>query len=664
MKKYLYLYSVTTLFVSGVESLTSFQGFKGAINTPNAQVYQEGEFEYLYSNQVDDLSRSSSIDFRDNKEQENYFLNMGLLPNLDLGFRYANGNDTLGGVTYLSDRIINIKYQLPFIPNDLLQIAIGGQDIVGGAPHLNSEYIVASKEFNTVRTSIGYAKGNNNNVGTKAGYKGATKGSLNGTFGSIEYQPLSWLNIAGEYDTHDWNAAVKTKYLASIGRQKINLGLMAKTSLDYNEVYFAFYANIPFDNKSPHLKINTKTIPSSIAELKKYGFSNISYSVKEDTLYFEYENTLYTYSDIDALGMVLGTLAMSNKASKIVVTTKKSNIKQLVTTVNTKEYQEFLKTGKYKNNLLHFRTLVASNEKEISQSDRFKPTLTLKPDFVLVDGSEYGHLDYTIAMQAELSMRLAKGTMVSARYNVPLSITENFDTGGIFDYRNRNKTTAEIDQLLLSQFFQIDLPYQWSNLVQVGQFDKELTGGSFESSISTLDGKHSLLLKATHLKDKLYQDMDRYKDEYRDEQLLSYRYYIEPLNANIKLTTGEFLYGDKGTMFSLQRYFSDTTVQFDISKTKHEFKGNHTVGRLTLNIPFGSSKKVKTKYLDIQGDYLTYNRRKTIVSKGERSYAQAHHLKEVENSFTLEKYYLNNTHFHPAYIKTNYNRLRNVFLGE
>jgi len=664
MKRYLYLCAITTLCASAIESLPSFQGFKGAINTPNAHVYQEGEFEYLYSNQVDDLSRSTAIDFRDNKEQENYFLNMGILPNLDLGFRYAHGNEPLGFGTYLSDRIINVKYQLPFIPNDLVQIAIGGQDLVGGAPHLNSDYIVASKEFNSVRTSIGYAKGNDDNVGTKAGYKGATKGSINGTFGSVEYQPFPWLNIAGEYDTHDWNAAVKTKYLASIGRQKINLGLMAKTSLDYNDVYFALYANVPFNNKPPYLKMNTKTIPSSIVELKKYGFSNISYRIKEDTLYFEYENTLYTYSDIDALGMVLGTLAMSNKASNIVVTTKKSNIKQLTTKVNTKEYQEFLETGKYKNNLLHFTSTLTTNKKENSHSDRFKPTLTIKPDFVLVDGSEYGHLDYTLAMQTELSMRLAKGTIISTRYNIPLSITENFDNGGIFDYRNRNKTTAEIDQILLSQFFQIDLPYQWSNLVQVGQFNKELTGGSFESSISTLEGKHSLILKVTHLKDKLYQDMDRYKDEYRDEKLLSYRYYIEPLNANIKLTTGEFLYGDKGTMLSLQRYFSDTAVQFDISKTKHEFKGNYTVGRLTLNIPFGSSKKIKTKYLDIQSDYLTYNRRKTIVSKGERSYAQPLHLKEVENSFTLEKYYLNNNRFHPAYIKTNYNRLRNVFVGE
>ncbi len=114
-------------------------------------------------------------------------------------------------------------------------------------------------------------------------------------------------------------------------------------------------------------------------------------------------------------------------------------------------------------------------------------------------------------------------------------------------------------------------------------------------------------------------------------------------------------------MFSLQRYFSDTVLRFDISQTKHEIKGEHTVGKLTIAMPFGTTKKVKTKYLDIEGDYLTYTRRKTIASTGESNVAQPHHLKEVKNSFTLEKYYLNIGRFHPAYITENHQRLRNVF---
>ena len=654
MKKF-YFSLITTLviYANEIESLPSFQGLKGAINTLNANIYREGEFEFLYTNQVENLTPSSSVDYRDNKEEENYFLNMGLFKNLDLSLRFTNSDknaeETSNGY-WLRDRIISLKYQLPFIPKDLFQVAVGIQDIGGGASHLNSKYAVVSKEYKNIRASVGYAKGDN-------------LGSLNGSFGSLEYQPLNWLNISGEYDTHDWNAAIKAQYLASIGKQKINLGLMAKSSLDYNDVYFGLYTNLPFNDKSQHLNIDTKSIPSSIAELKNYGFSNISYSVVEETLYFEYENTLYTYNDIDALGMVLGTLAMSDKASNIVVTTKKSNIRQFTTKANTKEYKEFLRTGEYKSNLLQFSDKDILNKINESHSDRFKPTLTLKPDFVLVDGSEYASVDYTLAMQAELSMRLAKGTILSTRYNIPLTLSDNFKDGKVFDYRNRNKTSAEIDQLLLSQYFQIDLPYRWVSLLQIGQFDRKLTGASFESSIGTLDGKHTVTVKASQLKDKMYKDMDRYYEEHRDEELYSYQYYMSNLNSNIKVTAGDFLYGDSGAMLSLERYFSDTIVRFDISKTEHIYKGDYTVGRLSISIPFGSIQRVKTKYLDIQGDYLTYNRRKTIVSQGQASPSQPHHLKEVDNSFTLEKYYLNNKRFHPAYIKKNYNRLRNVFIG-
>jgi len=644
--------SIVTLNGAKVESSPSFQGFAGVVNTPNSEVLKEGEFQFLYTNQIDNFSPSSSMDFRDNKEQQNYFLNMGLLPNFNISLRYSHGKNKLTNTEYLSDRIINFKYQIPFIPNNIAKLSFGMQDIGGGFRHLSTKYIVASKELNSFRGSLGFAKGSN-------------LGALDGAFGSIEYQPLSWLQVGGEYDTKEWNGVIKSNYSTTISNKQINLGLMAKSSLDYNDVYLGFYSKIFFNDKavSLPLKLNSKTAPSSIEELKEFGFSNIISQIKDDTIFFEYENTLYVYSDIDALGMVLGTLAMSNKASTIIMSIKKGNIKQYTIKVDTKKYKEFLKTGKATPNLLQFISSSSAPNGLLSHSDRFKPTITLQPDFVLVDGSEYGNMDYTLAMQTELSMRLAKGTIFSARYNVPLTMTDNFKEHGIFDYRNRNKTSSSFDEVLLSQFFQIDLPYRWMNLVQIGQFDKDLTGLSYESGLSDLSGKHALLLKVAFLEDKIYNQMDLYLDENRKEQLLSYRYYLDSLNSNFKITAGEFLYGDRGVSLSFKKYFSDVSIKFDISETKHDFKGSNKVAKFTLSIPFGTNKRFKSKYLDIKGDYLTFNRRKTIVANGGLSLSQPHHLKEINNNFTLGKYYLNNDKFQSAYIKTNYNRLRDIFLS-
>jgi len=407
---------------------------------------------------------------------------------------------------------------------------------------------------------------------------------------------------------------------------------LKKSSLEYNDIYWGFYGNVLFKDIDTSSSSLIKTAPISIEELKNYGFSNISYRVENNILFFSYENTLYTYNDIDALGIVLGTLVKIDKASTIIIDIKKSNIVQYRVKVNTKEYKEFLKTGIHQDGLLSF--IDTKDNSTFYHSDQFKPTLTIQPDFILVDGSEYGHMDYTLAMQTELSMRLAKGTLFSARYNLPLSISDNFKQHGIFDYRNREKTTASFDQILLSQFFQMDLPYRWINLIQVGKFDNELLGASLESEISDLSGRHSLLLKISSLEDKIYNYMDLYLDKNREERLLSYRYYSDMLNSNIKITAGDFLYGDRGIDISLKRYFSDTILNLEVAHTTHKFKGTHNVGKLTLSIPFGGNKSFKTDYIDIKGNYLNYERRKTlVVSKNQLNVSQPHHLKEINNNF-------------------------------
>jgi hypothetical protein len=640
----------------GLNVLPSYQGFRGAVNTPNAEVIKEGEFEFLYNNQVENLSPSLSHDFRNDKEEDNYLLNMGILPNLDFSLRYSYAKNLLNNSVYMSDRILSLKYQLPFIPEDTLQVALGVQDIGGASQYLNSKYGVVSKEFDVVRMSLGYAKG------TKGSSKGNNEGALDGVFGSIEYQPLSWLQLVGEYDTKDYNGAIKSSYQTQIGKQKINIGLMAKSSLDYSDVYWGGYINMPFNNKNAPLKINYNK--SFDSPFKLDDLSNIYTVVKENTLYFEYENSLYSNNDIDALGMVLGTLVTTTEASDIVVTIKKSGVARESLKVNVKEYREFLKTGVYSDNLIKFITPLTPNGSKIKKSNRFKPLLTIQPDFIIVDGSEYGHGDYTVALQAELSMAIAKGTTVSGRYNIPVAISDNFKKDEIFDYRNRNKTSADIDQLLLSQFFQIDLPYPWMNLIQVGQFDNKLNGVSFESGIGDIEGKHLLLLKLAYLEDDLgLYDMDRYQAEERKEKLLSYRYYMDNLDSNIKITGGEFLYGDRGVEIGFERFFSDISLGLDIAYTEHDYKGDNYVGRLVLSVPFGGQKRLKTDYLDIEGGEVKYTRRKTLAFRdSDTHYAQPHHLKEVENSFTLEKYYLDKNRFHPSYIKTNYNRLRNIFL--
>ena len=660
--KYLLSLLLLSPFTLGEEAPTlpafpSFQGFQGVVNTPNAEVLNEGEVQILYTNQVDALENTNP-DFRNDKEQRSYFLNIGGLPNMEMSLRYTYANNLLNDSQYMSDRIFNFKYQLPLIPKDFATFAVGMQDISGGARKLGSTYGVASKVWRDTRMSLGYAQKREENS--------YSYGALDGVFGSVEYTPFNWLNVAGEYDTKDWNVVAKSQYNTKIVGQKLNVGLMGKSSFTYNKLSLGLYASMPFkDDFLPYTQKKQPLLSHSMSALKtSMGLNNISSHIEDETLHFSYENTLYSWNDMDALGMVLGILATHTQAKTIVVTVKKSNIPQYQVEVDSEDYRLFLEEKYYKPNLLKFKDVSRYSEGTVEKSDKFRPLLRFKPSFILVDGSEYGDMDYTFSVQAGLSMRVADGLILSGQYNVPLGITDNFDEGGIFDYRNRNKTSAMVDQLLLSKYFQTNLPNPWINLLQVGLFDNELSGVSWESALKDESGKHLFMLKLSYLKDGIYQQMDRYSDsEYREAKLLSYQYYIEPLNSNIKVTAGEWLYGDRGASVSLKRYFGDMFMQFDLSKTEHQLRGSNNVARVTLSIPFGPKKRIKTEYIDIDGGDLVYNRRKTLVSQGELSYAQPLHLSEVDNDFTLERYYLDEGRLHRGYIENNRNRLLKV-VGE
>jgi hypothetical protein len=656
MKKHFFLTLLLTIYSSAneIKTLPSFQGFQGVVNTPNAEVLSEGEFGFLYNNQVENFDSKTDKNFRDNRSQKNHFLNMGIFSNFDLNLRYAVGEHSKTKIRHLSDRIISFKYQLPFLSKDIANFAIGMQDIGGGSRHMTSSYFVTSKEFQNFRTTVGFAKGDE-------------IASLNGFFGSVEYQPLSWLQLSSEYDTKEWNMALKSFYPTHIGKQKIILGAMAKSSLDYNEPYFGIFAQMPLNEKAQKKIKEIRQLPvSKIEELKKLGLSNLTHNIEDNTIYLSYENTLYSSNDIDALGMVLGIVATSNIAPQILISIKKSDIIYQSIATNTKEYQSFLKTGNYRSGLLRFFTDSPINNSLSQKSDQFRPLVSLQPALSLVDGSEYGEMDYSLSLQAEASMRLAKGTIISTRLNIPLTETDNFKKNGVFNYRARNRgDKLEIDQILLSQYLQPETSFPWINLLQVGQFEKGLEGLSYETAISDKSGKHQLMLKIANLDDNIYKEIDWYNDtNKREERLISYRYYWDTINSNIKLTAGQFLYGDKGVNFTFKRYFSDLTLNLDLGKTEHPRQGTNSVGKFSLSIPLGTDKRIKTAFTDIKFGDLSYQKNKNLVSNGEISYAKPFHTEEVSNSFSLENYYLDKGRFQPSYIKENVNRLRNVFLGE
>ena len=186
----------------------SLQGFTGLLNTPNAEVTDEGKAYLLYSNQKEDKWRDRT------PRQETYMFSVGLFSVMEVGGRLTEAPGA--GVRDLS---ANFKVRVPFIPRGTYfpQVALGMQDAGGGAKQLQTKYVVATEEWWRFRFSLGYGKGPDR---------------MDGVFGGVELKTFEWLYLIGEHDTKDKNLGIRFVSPDLFGLP-VNLQATAKTSLDY-----------------------------------------------------------------------------------------------------------------------------------------------------------------------------------------------------------------------------------------------------------------------------------------------------------------------------------------------------------------------------------------------------------------------------------------------
>jgi len=168
----------------------SAEGISGLIRIPTADVIPDGSYRVGASFVASDYTRGT---YTDRSDMIPTFVNVGLLPNLELGFRLSIFPDIaplrFPNWHYSTDRSVFAHYRLWPQHGNLPAVAIGAQDIrfrddaevVGQA-----EYIVATQQLGALRLHLGR--------GTKR---------LSGVFGGAEYRLSPGLAVMGEYDT-DW----------------------------------------------------------------------------------------------------------------------------------------------------------------------------------------------------------------------------------------------------------------------------------------------------------------------------------------------------------------------------------------------------------------------------------------------------------------------------
>ena len=214
-----------------LEASTNLFGGRGLIGTPSARMAPDGE-----------LSVGASF----LKNTQHYNLGFQALPWLEATFRYSGLQHFQPDYPVYYDRAFGLKARLWDETGTFPAVAVGIDDIIGTGVY-NGEYLVASKQFGNVDTSIGLGWGRHagtallrNPVGLifpsfnnrqsyfgqagGADFKAFFHGRKVGLFGGVEWHtPINGLSLLVEYDSDTY--AQEKSFGTFAPRSQINYGL-------------------------------------------------------------------------------------------------------------------------------------------------------------------------------------------------------------------------------------------------------------------------------------------------------------------------------------------------------------------------------------------------------------------------------------------------------
>lgn len=689
------LFSVSACFGEGFHNALSLQGFTGLLNTPTAEVTDEGKLYLLFSDQEESKWRDRT------PRQENYLFSVGLFSIVELGGRVTDA------AKVTRDLSANFKVKVPFIPKGryLPSIAFGVQDIGGGARQLQSRYLVATEELWRLRLSLGYGTGPDR---------------MKGVFGGIELKAFDWLYLIGENDAAETNAGIRLVTPSVLGIP-INVQVTAKTSLNHEpgEVEFGFGVQFPLGldhhGRKPLLPAadvpgraagevgqgrGDAALPGDAAEkparvpagheeaggerqafpvpasggddelraslaglqekLATAGFQNVRVGEKgHRLLVIEYENSRYNHNELDGLGVVAGMAVTHAPAGlemlRLVIRNKNIRILQLSAPVA--DFSGFFAdAGKLAalRESLAITTDVADDEgvnfaAGAGNPSRLKSTLVLYPELRTFVAHDFGVFDYVLSIRPDFYLNVWKGGVINARWDIPVSWSENFEEGKPF---RSSRRSSQFQRLMLFQAIKT-APAVMANLGG-GMIQKDSYGTLNEIMWTPGSGAHRLRFK--HLFAR-----DRETHATNEAYLASYRYYFNPLDTYLEGTAGRFFTRDTGFTLELKRFFGDTAFSVYYKNTETAGRERIQVGGVQIAFPLTPRRDMKPYLLQVRGiEEWGYAQETRIVSPGEFNFLDTAVGINPQPPYNLERVFYNRDRLTESYIRKHLLRLRDA----
>ncbi|MBX3657259.1 MAG: YjbH domain-containing protein [Ramlibacter sp.] len=655
----------------------STQGVTGGLIVPSAYVLPEGDVALTRGNYAEPQLGAFS-------QRRNYSLGIGLLPNVELFGRFADFQNPLPGSTINGPRDLsaNIKLKLPSFWRGQPHVALGLNDISGGASFFKSKYAVVSDEIGPVRWSAGYALGSHIVGNSANGY------AFNGAFGGVEWSlGQSGVSLLAEYDGQQKHAGIRysSPELAFLGHARLvatlqrssgatnNAGLPASRTSAALSLVMPLEANarrpasFKPDLALAPMEVGPGTAPgmiptsedrqeSLLRALVSAGFERVRVGVWGNSLLVEYENHRYEQTEADAIGLVLG-LAAENAPSgvrRISAVTFKSGLRQYETSVDVSVYRAFLRDG----DASQARTSLATDrfpdypEAEVHwlspQPTRRTPVrVEIKPDINYTVGTEVGAFDYSLAANVQGILPLWRGAELYTSYIRRVSNSDNYEPGFAFSgsrQRNGLKVAAVQQSFWLgSQVF--------AN-VGVGRYNYDAYGVQGEASLFVPGGDDVIRLRAG-----AYQRQPGQTNAQRLQASGSYRWAYSPstwLEAGLQ----QYSDGTRGPSFVLTRWFGDVGAHLFFRKG-----GNRQFAGLEISIPLTPRKGMEPGFIQFTGTPQFQRGIRTRITGGSTATnnVEPNAVRDMQLDYNAELRQLNAGRTSQRYFISQLHRMREAF---
>jgi hypothetical protein len=661
----------------------SSQGVTGGLVIPSAEVLAPGSLAFTFGNFQEPQFGAAHA------SQNNLSFGIGLAPRLEFFGRFAdytNPSPTspifASGVRDLS---ANFKLQLPTPWDAGPKVAMGVNDLSGGAVFFKSGYLVTSDHYGPLGVTLGYAKGSAARVGAKPTFDGA--------FGGLDFRIFdTGLAVLAEYDGQQKHAGLRwhSEPIDLLSRARVvanvqkTFGALTPAGLDANASSFALSLVVPLGENEqraedfkpasyqalPPLDAQASadgfqpTAEDRMASLQKAlvaaGLERVRLGLLDglfgQLLIIEYENHRYAHNEADALGIVLGLASEMAPAGtqRVHAVTFKGGLKIYETSVGVGVYRTFLRDGSAQQvrGSLSWDRLPADPSAPIRWLDP-KPTaaslihIEIKPDLNYTLGTEVGAFDYALAANVQVMAPLWAGGRLYTSTLIPMANSSNMDPGAVFDVslqRSGLKTAA------LQQSFWMGTHVL--SQVSVGRFYYDTWGVQGEST-AFVPGSDDTI----HVRGAAYRDAPGGLAGNDRAFAASYRHMLAPA-MSVEAGVQRYSDGSSGPSVAWTRWFGDTSAQLFYRKG-----GANQFAGLQLTLPLTPRQGMMPGTLFFTGtpQFSPAIRTQLTNTNQTANLVQPSSVRDLQLDSTLDQSALNGGRASQDYFGSQVHRMRQAF---